>query len=166
MIALIGITIERKVTSSSRNASPNTKAKISGSLLFSWLAKSSELAASPLTLTVVPRRRPDRRRDDLVAELVQGVHGRGVGAVAGGGDVDLGDRAVLAVDDLGSGQERIGALDLGAQVGDAGGDRAGAHVVGLDDHGRGHALAREHLLDLCCRSGSRAGPAAGRRSRW
>ena len=33
MIALIGITIERNVTSMSRNASPNTKAKISGSLL-------------------------------------------------------------------------------------------------------------------------------------
>ena len=58
MIALIGITIERKVTSSSRNASPNTKAKISGSLLFSLLAKSSELAASPLTLTVVPSTAP------------------------------------------------------------------------------------------------------------
>ena len=73
MIALIGITIERKVTSISRNASPNTKAKISGSLLFSWLAKSSELAASPLTLTVVPSTPPDRRRDDVVAQLVQGV---------------------------------------------------------------------------------------------
>ena len=35
MIALIGITIDRKVTSISRNASPNTKAKISGSLLLS-----------------------------------------------------------------------------------------------------------------------------------
>ena len=58
MIALIGITIERKVTSSRRNASPKTKAKISGSLLFSWLAKSWELAASPLTLTVVPSTLP------------------------------------------------------------------------------------------------------------
>ena len=35
MIALIGITIERNVTSMSRKARPNTKAKISGSLLLS-----------------------------------------------------------------------------------------------------------------------------------
>ena len=106
MIALIGITIDRKVTSSSRNASPNTKAKISGSLLFSLLAKSSELAASPVTLTVVPST-PDRRRDDVIAQLVQCVDGLGVVSVAGGRDVDLGYRAVLAVDDLGSGPECI-----------------------------------------------------------
>ena len=55
---MIGITIERKVTSISRNASPNTKAKISGSRLLSWLAESADMAASPLTLTLAPSTRP------------------------------------------------------------------------------------------------------------
>ena len=52
------MTIERKVTSSSRNASPNTKAKISGSLFLRLLLKSAEPAASPVTFTVVPSTPP------------------------------------------------------------------------------------------------------------
>ena len=55
---MIGITIDLNVTSISRNARPNTNAKISGSLLFRLLAKSAELAASPLTLTLAPSTAP------------------------------------------------------------------------------------------------------------
>ncbi len=55
---MIGITIERNVTSSSRNASPNTNAKISGSRFSRLVRKSSELAASPVTLTVAPSTAP------------------------------------------------------------------------------------------------------------
>jgi hypothetical protein len=76
MIALIGITIERNVTSSSRNASPSTKAKISGSLLLSW--SGEVLRAGRVAADVDGRARDpaDRRRDDLVAQHVEGVHGR------------------------------------------------------------------------------------------
>ena len=52
------MTIERNVTSNSRNASPKTKAKISGSLLLRLLLKSADPAASPVTLTVVPSTPP------------------------------------------------------------------------------------------------------------
>ena len=58
MIALIGITIERNVTSISRKASANTKAKISGSRSTSWSRKSCDWAAGPLTLTVTPSTLP------------------------------------------------------------------------------------------------------------
>ena len=51
---MIGITIERNVISIRRNASPNTNAKISGSLLSRLLLKSSDDAASPVTLTLAP----------------------------------------------------------------------------------------------------------------
>ena len=58
MIALIGITIERKVTSINRKVSPKTNAKISGSLLLSWFLSSTESAASPVTFTLAPSTPP------------------------------------------------------------------------------------------------------------
>src|SRR2546423_777563 len=53
MIALIGITIERKVTSRSRNAKPSTNAKTIGARCFIVWLKSCVLAVSPVTASCV-----------------------------------------------------------------------------------------------------------------
>ncbi len=57
-IALIGITIERNVNSSSRKASANTKAKISGRRDTSRSWKSFDCAAEPETFVSAPFTRP------------------------------------------------------------------------------------------------------------
>ena len=49
-----GITIERKVTSSSRNASPSTHTNTSGAWDFIELLKSTEVPVSPMVFTVTP----------------------------------------------------------------------------------------------------------------
>ena len=53
MIALIGMTSERNVTSSSRKAAESTNAKTSGACDFIVSLKSFELAVSPVTSAVV-----------------------------------------------------------------------------------------------------------------
>ena len=58
MIALSGITIERNVTSSSRNARPSTNTKTSGAWAFIESLKSMDCAVQPVTCTVTPGTRP------------------------------------------------------------------------------------------------------------
>ena len=53
-IALMGMTIERKVSSSSTNASPSTKAKTIGARAFIVSLKSLEPAVQPVTFVSVP----------------------------------------------------------------------------------------------------------------
>ena len=54
MIALIGITIERKVRSSSRKANPSTNANTIGARDFIVLLKSTLAAVAPVTACSVP----------------------------------------------------------------------------------------------------------------
>ena len=58
MIALIGITIERNVISSSRNASPSTNANTSGRCVRIRSLKSRLPAVSPPTATSTPGTSP------------------------------------------------------------------------------------------------------------
>ena len=58
MIAVSGITIERKVTSSSTNASPSTNANTNGARDFIVLLKSSVCPATPVVWVVMPGMRP------------------------------------------------------------------------------------------------------------
>ena len=73
--ACIGITIERKITSSSSAESRITIEKNSGSLPPSTCEKSIEPAVNPPTRTVMPVRRC-KRRQHVVAQVVDQVGGR------------------------------------------------------------------------------------------
>ena len=95
---------------------------------------------------------PDRGRDELVADLVQGGDRCVVGPVAFARETDLRDRPVLAVGDLRGADERVRPAGLVDQLVDRRGDLAAADVVGLDDD----------LVDVAPRRGTR--PCSGRRS--
>ena len=143
-----GITIERNVTSSNRNAAVRTKAKTRGACDFSESVKSRESAVIPAHLGLSARDLPHRGRDQVVAQLVEGGVGLRVVAVSDHRDVDLRDRAIGA--DVGG--DRLLELGIdrgpGAQPADRGGHLGRGHVAGADRHDRPGGLARERRLDL------------------
>ena len=82
-IAFNGITIERKVTSSSTNASPSTNANTIGACDFIESLKSRELAVMPVTCASAPCTRPIVDGITVPRSVLERTVRRVVGARAG-----------------------------------------------------------------------------------
>ena len=151
MIALIGITIERKLKSISRNESPSTKANTIGVLVFIVSLKSAVAAASPVTAAVTPPPSLSNAAGTVVSRSwCMPFMAASLTPDAREADVDDGD-VVLRVDvDV----DRVELLDRGLDLGRV-------DVLGLHDDHRVVGLARERLLDLQVRLDDRLGLGLG-----
>ena len=132
MIALIGTTIERNVTSSRMNASVSTNANTIGRFDFITSLKSFDPAVKPVTATSAPSSCPDRRRHHLVAQHRERALRRRVRAGAVDRERDRRDRLVgvdLDVDRL---VQLPGRDRLALQVLDRRRRLGRRDVVGLD----------------------------------
>ena len=147
MIALSGMTIERKVKSSRRNAAVRTKAKTIGTCALLVSLKSFDSAVKPVTSAVTPGTAPIVAGIMRVPQLVHGRIGLGVGAVARDRDVHLDHAAVGKGVERDRGLEQRAGLRPRRQCRDALPDLRCGALVGADhDHGR-NAPPREGVLN-------------------